>query len=505
MNKTLTVNIAGLVFHIEENAYQKLYQYLEAIKRSITTKERDEIIHDIELRIAELFSSKINDFNQVIIEEDVEEVIQIMGKPEDYNIDGEPDSFSESETYYTFPKVKKLYRDKENSLLGGVLSGFGHYFKIDVVWLRILFLVLLLIYGTGFIFYIILWIVIPAAKTTTQILEMRGEPINISSIEKKVKENIDYVTNKVQNIDYNKISKTTRDTTNQGLEIIKRIIGVLLIIMALGGFLSSSLGTIFFLKNASLFGEEFTQYFTNTNYPTWLSITSALACVLIPFIIFFLVGLKLLYSNMKFIGAISITLVILWIISCFTLALPFAEMNKGNKLQIMYSTSKNKQFQKTVDLNLPKDTLQIKIVDDAFFTANDSTDIASFELAYLPASLDLEIKFLKSYQDEAYATLKMKFDQDDIYSRVNLDESLEYPSYNFKIKNNTLFLSDKFVFLNGDSSNESEVKLQLYLPEQNTVFIEDKLHLAIDNQKNLVPGNHYYQFINQQLNCIDCN
>lgn len=503
MNKTLTVNIAGLVFHIDENAYNKLHQYLEAIKRSITTEEREEIIHDIEIRIAELFSAKINDFNQVIIEEDVEEVIQIMGKPEDYNIDGETESNSENETYYTFPKVKKLYRDKENSLLGGVLAGFGHYFKIDVVWLRVLFLLLLLLYGTGVVFYIILWIVIPAAKTTSQILEMRGEPINISSIEKKVKENIDYVTQKVQNIDYQKISKTTRDTTNQGLEIIKRAIGILLIIMALVGFLSSALATIFFLKNASILGSEVSEFLINTSYPTWLSITLTLACTLIPFIIFFLIGLKLLYSNIKYIGVFSITLAILWIISSFTLALPYAEMNKVKKLQIKY-TSKERQYQKNIDFDLPKDTLQLKIVDDAFF-AQDNLDPTTFEGDYLSSQLDLEIKFLKSYQDKAYATLKTKFEEDDIHLRVKLDEPLEIPTYNFKTVGNTLFLSNTFTFKNGDTDEKSEAKLQLYLPEQYIVFIEDKLQSIIDDQKKLSVGDHYYQLVNQELQCTDCN
>ncbi|SFJ17553.1 PspC domain-containing protein [Myroides guanonis] len=502
MNKTLTVNIAGLVFHIEENAYQKLYQYLEAIKRSITTEEREEIIHDIELRIAELFSSKIDDFNQVIIDENVEEVIQIMGKPEDYNLDGESDNTSHDETYYNFPRVKKLYRDKENSLLGGVLAGLGHYFKIDVVWMRVIFLILLLFYGTGVVLYIILWIVIPAAKTTTQILEMRGEPINISSIEKKVKENIEYVTNKVQNFDYQKISKSTKETTNQGLEIIKRIIGVLLLFVSIAGFLVASFATIFILKNGSYINNEFSTLFFTGSYPNWITTSLFLFVMLAPFIVFLLIGLKLLYSNIKYIGAFSITIVILWIISLFTLALPVAEVNKINQIIEVYDED-DVQYENEISLGSATDTLNIKMMDYLFFSDNEN-NTNSESIKNIPEYLDLDIQFLQSFQDTAYATLKVEVDGKEISSKKKRKGIVEIPSYNVKYKDNTLYISDSILYENNETSWENNIKLNFYLPEKSFVQFDEQLIPFIKNQNTIQKGNHTYQLINQQLNCVDC-
>lgn len=505
MNKTLTVNIAGLVFHIEENAYQKLYQYLEAIKRSITTEEREEIIHDIELRIAELFSSKIDDFNQVIIDENVEEVIQIMGKPEDYNLDGESNSSSNDETYYNFPRVKKLYRDKENSILGGVLSGLGHYFKIDAVWMRVIFLILLLFYGTGVVLYIVLWIVIPAAKTTTQILEMRGEPINISSIEKKVKENLDYVTNKVQNFDYQKISKSTRDTTNQGLEIIKRIIGVLLVLVSIVGFLTTSFATIFILKNDSYINTKFNTIFFTESYPAWLTTTLFLFIMLAPFFAFLLIGLKLLYSNIKYIGALTITIAILWIISLFTLALPVAEANKIDNFDnfIEIYDEADVQYENEISLNTATDTVNIKMVDNSFFTHN-TNDSIYYSIKHAPKNLELDITFLQSFQDTAYATLKIEVDGKEISLKKKKKGILEIPKYNVEYKNNTLYISDSILYENDETSWDNEIKLNIYLPEHRFVQFEEQLIPFIKHQNNIQKGNHTYQLINQQLNCIDC-
>jgi len=163
MNRTLTINIGGLVFHIEEEAYQKLEQYIKAIRRSIAIEEQDEVVQDIELRIAEIFNSKINTNKQVITLEDVDEIVQIMGRPEDYAIDEDATYTSHDQTFY---REKKLFRDTDNRILGGVLAGLAHYFKIDTIWVRLIFILLIFFYGTGILLYFVLWIIIPSAKTS---------------------------------------------------------------------------------------------------------------------------------------------------------------------------------------------------------------------------------------------------------------------------------------------------------------------------------------------------
>jgi phage shock protein PspC (stress-responsive transcriptional regulator) len=149
MNKTVNINLAGIFFHIDEDAYLKLQRYLDAIKRSFTDSQgRSEIISDIEARIAELFSERIQNDKQVVGITLVDEVIGIMGQPEDYHIDDEifEDEPPRSKARRTQP-AKKLFRDTENSYIGGVAAGLSHYLGIDVLWVRLLWIVFALFSG----------------------------------------------------------------------------------------------------------------------------------------------------------------------------------------------------------------------------------------------------------------------------------------------------------------------------------------------------------------------
>ncbi|MBT7239867.1 MAG: PspC domain-containing protein, partial [Flavobacteriaceae bacterium] len=185
MNKTLTINLANSIFNIDENAYQALQRYLEAVKKYLTgTQGNEEILADVEARISELFSEKLTPEKQVIVLQDVEQIIQVMGQPEDYSID--EDIFDEAPKTKTSTRVKKLYRDGDQKLMGGVCSGIGHYLSIDPLWIRLLFIVFLFGGGFSVITYIILWAIVPEATTTAQKLDMQGEAANLSNIEKKI-------------------------------------------------------------------------------------------------------------------------------------------------------------------------------------------------------------------------------------------------------------------------------------------------------------------------------
>jgi len=228
MNKTVNINIGGLFFHIDEDAYQKLSMYFDAIKRSLTNSSgMDEIMKDIEMRVAELLTEKQKSDKHVINTKDVEEVILVMGKPEDYRIDDDSESTTK-ETYYT--KRKKLYRDKDNGSIGGVATGLGHYFGIEAVWLKIAFLFFTFFGGFGLIVYLIFWIATPKAITTSEKLEMTGEPVTISNIEKKVREEFESVANKFKNVDYEKMGNQVKSgaerVSNSLGDVIIRIFGV---------------------------------------------------------------------------------------------------------------------------------------------------------------------------------------------------------------------------------------------------------------------------------------
>ena len=153
MNKTININLGGIFFHIDEIAYQKMKRYLDAIRRSLSDdpKGRDEIIADIELRIGELLSERIKDARQVVNESDIDEIIAVMGQPEDYMVDEELFVDDAGKSYSRKSSQKKLYRDGEDKFLGGVSSGIAHYFDVDVIWIRIAWLVAAFGFGFGFI------------------------------------------------------------------------------------------------------------------------------------------------------------------------------------------------------------------------------------------------------------------------------------------------------------------------------------------------------------------
>ena len=184
MKKTLTINLGGTVYNIDEDAYVLLDNYLNNLRYHFRKQEgADEIVRDIETRIAELFNECIRDGKQVITIEIVESVIARMGKPEDLNDEAD----EEQEKKDTDKNIsRRLFRNPDDRILGGVISGISAYFGWDPTWVRII-LIVFGCFGHGLILaYLIAWIVIPMAQTATEKLQMRGEPINVTNIGKTV-------------------------------------------------------------------------------------------------------------------------------------------------------------------------------------------------------------------------------------------------------------------------------------------------------------------------------
>ena len=282
MNKTVNINLGGMFFYIDEDAYQKLTSYFEAIKRSLSNSSgKEEILKDIEIRVGELVLEKHTKDKQVISLSEVEEIITVMGQPEDYRIDG--DEPIEAKYIPTGNKItKKLYRDTENGMIGGVLAGLGHYFGVDKVWLRIFLLVMVLAWGTGILAYIILWIAMPEALTTSEKLEMRGEPVTISNIEKKVREEIEMLSEKFKSTDFDRMKKGMKSNGNKFkntfgeifstiLNVIAKVIGGIMILSSLGILVVFLIGVLAFgTTNFTDFPfHSFIELGNFTDYPVW--------------------------------------------------------------------------------------------------------------------------------------------------------------------------------------------------------------------------------------------
>lgn len=203
MNKTVTVNIGGMVFHIEEQAYDQLKKYLEAIRGYFTSSDgRDEIIQDIESRVAEMFTERIGTSRQVVIASDVEHVINTMGRPEQVAGTDEENSENKSSSNIGGSTsegrgYRRLYRDPDDKVIGGVCSGISHYIGIDPIWLRLIFAIAFFVMGTGLLLYILLLVIVPKAKSTTEKLEMKGQPVNIDNIKKTIEEEVEDIKSRI--------------------------------------------------------------------------------------------------------------------------------------------------------------------------------------------------------------------------------------------------------------------------------------------------------------------
>ncbi len=185
MTKTTTANIGGLTFSIEEEAYSRLKNYLDAIRTSLSsTSYGDEVLSDIEARAAELFQKKAP--NQVVTSTDVESLITEIGTPED--VAG--DDIKTNNTQPNPKRQRRLYRNPDDMIIAGVASGIAAYFGIDPLWIRLGFIIASLIGASGILIYLVLWLIVPVAETSTEKLEMRGDPITLERMEQMVKERV---------------------------------------------------------------------------------------------------------------------------------------------------------------------------------------------------------------------------------------------------------------------------------------------------------------------------
>ena len=191
MKRVETIHINGIVFSIEDDAFGKLSAYLDALGNYFEREQGGrEIIADIEARISELFIERNGNAKQVITLTDVTQVIETLGSPEDIagaDTDFETGNVPPPRSAQPSKPPRRLYRDPDHRYIGGVCSGIAAWLGISPIVVRLIF-VITVFYGASVAVYFLLWIIVPKAKTTAQKLEMRGEPINISNIEKNIRE-----------------------------------------------------------------------------------------------------------------------------------------------------------------------------------------------------------------------------------------------------------------------------------------------------------------------------
>ena len=518
MNKTVNINLGGIFFHIDEDAYLKLTRYFDAIKRSLSASSgQDEIMKDIEMRVAELLTENQKTDKQVVGLKEVDQVIAVMGQPEDYII--EEDNHNSQSYSSTAPrKTKKLYRDTEKGMITGISAGLGHYFGIDAVWVRILFILLVWGAGTGVLAYIILWIVVPAAKTTSEKLEMTGEPINISNIEKKVREEFENVSDKFKNVDYDKygnqiktgagkIGNTFGDFIMTIFKVFAKFLGIILIITGLATLMTLFIG-MFTLGSSSFIDfpwQGFIDAGNFTDYPIWVFGLLMFFAVSIPFFFLTVLGFKLLAPNMKSLGTIAkYTLLALWLISV-ALAISI-----GIK-QAAAFTANGRMIQKENIMLLPTDTLHIKFKHNDYYAKNiDDRD--NFKITQDPTgteilySNDVSLRITSTDETLPYIQIEKEAKGKSISDARQRAAQIKY---SYKMEGNQLILDNYLLTDLKNKFRDQEIEIILYLPKgtlikpdnsmKNYDRTDEDYFLWNPNSKNNV-----YRVEDDKVRCLNC-
>lgn len=527
MNKTVSINLAGIFFHIDEDAYQNLKNYFKAIKKSLQNSEGEsEILADIEGRVSELFSERIKSSQHVISNKEVDEIVSIMGQPEDYKIDEA--LFEESpEQEKSDIHKRRLFRDSDGAYVGGVSAGLGHYFGIDPLLIRLVWVLLIFGAGMGPLLYVILWILIPAAKTTAEKLAMMGKPVTISNIEKKVQEefenvkaSLERVKNSVNSDKINDLGSTIQSKSRSFFETLCDIamflfklffkaIGLLFIVVSISSLIGFfiSLLTVGIADAVHFPGLDFADLVNSSTLPLWLVSILALLIAGIPIVFLLILGLRMVSSRAPQLNRYTkLALLGVWIIVLITLIT--LSLKLASDYRINASVTEQSELPVTSE-----DTLFLEMKGNPLYSK------------YLYRDNDLEIIYDEQNTKRIYGSnvrLIVRSTKDsigsisvekialgsDYFNAKNRAEKLEY---DYEFKNNTLFLNGYFLTDIDNKYRGQNVEVILTLPIGSVLFPDENTYSFHRNTSKyndiLDNGNeeHYMKVNYKSMRCLDCS
>jgi phage shock protein PspC (stress-responsive transcriptional regulator) len=535
------MNLSGIIFHIEEDAYDMLNRYLSTIKSYFKDSEgRDEIMNDIESRVAEMLQEKVSKTKQAVLMADVESVIAVMGKPEDFageNPNTE-NTFSDSNSTATYASKsgrRRVFRDPDEKLLGGVCSGIANYFDFDPIWLRGAFAISFFIFGSGFLLYLILWIIIPEAKTTAEKLEMHGEKVDINNISKAVNEEFEELKKKVKDFgsevnsreNKQKVKSSARKASEFAGDVLRNIIRILGKIVAIFSvfigiaLLVALLATIFGSGTISVFnGSSLSNHFSLYEFcsmvlPADLSIQLVIITIIlflgVPLLSLIYAGIRHLFGIKQKNKIVKYTANILWIIGVILvfyvgsiIGSDFSQQaNNRQKIEIkqpsgdilyldlkpnpdedIYHSHHNRYYDRMGDwIMIFKDENKFRIAYPEMSIVASETD--SFELVAVRTSFGYDKK-----------------------EAVNRAKNIGYSI----AQNDSLILFDSFFDLKTeDKLRAQELKIILKVPVNKSIYLSkrmEKIIFDIDNVNDALDSDmveRRWIMTKQGLKCVDCD
>jgi len=584
MKKNISINISGIIFHIEEDGYEKLKGYLDTIHRYFASyDDSSEIIADIENRIAEIFLSKLKEGKQVITIEDVEALMTTMGgikdfkevemeEDSDYEYDQKSGRVGGESTYeaeskrlfrdekrkilggvlsgvaYYFSidplwvrlifivlffgvwflpatpalltvayvvlwiiipgtyeleeqkKIKKMFRNPDDKVLGGVSSGVAAYFGIDVVIVRLLFIVLIFFGGTGLILYIILWIILPEARTITDKMEMQGEPVTLRNIETNIKKSLKVGEDEEESI-WTKIllfpfrmiaaliqfiSKALGPIATFLVEAIRVVFGLLLVLTAialtLALLISGGIALGVFTGGYLAEFVDFPIELIRQEY-TVFPLISLFLVVLIPAIFLVILGISIITKNLILNAKLGWSLFALWIISLIVGIFSIPPMIG------MYS--RDGVHTEVETFSMPTQTVMLNLRE---------VGLEDYEVTSLR---------LRGHNDSLFR-LEKRFEAVG-KSRMEAIENAKMVTYQVTVEDSTITFDSNIQFLEEAKFRGQQLEMTLYIPFSKPFHMDYDMRYILRNtiyyygyRENQIAGNTW-MFTPDGLQCITCS
>ncbi|MVZ61888.1 PspC domain-containing protein [Sphingobacterium humi] len=503
MNRTIIININSIVFHIEEDAYEILRSYMIEIKKHFgKTPDSKEILEDIENRIAEMFTERIQTGRkEVINQQDVNEVIALMGRVSDFENDfvdelreeegtvepeqtragldaeQEPakESASTSEPNFTFTASKKLMRDMDDRIFGGVCSGLGHYFNLEAKWIRIIFVLFFLFGGSGVLLYVVLWAVMPQALSRSDKMAMRGEAANLQNFKKSFEEEMKGLSENFSGAGehFNRGARTVGDILGRIFSIFGKILAIFFLIgfgcMLIGLFITfvfSTLNLLGFKNDIMLPPLEVMQ-------PTeaFFALLAGFMAVGIPTFAVFYLLLRVVFKVQRMNNYLSMTLFATWIVSIVMI------------LYFVVTTQQQFREESTISVEKPLDKS-----DSYVFNENDVRVIKASDEEFNSKKFNVNVKgekladFLRqdiSIRFEMLDSLKAPYIQYNYSARGNTyQEASDRASriaYQVKQDKNLVSFDSHFAMNQKDVYRDQNVRMVVYLPVGTRVSLSNSL------------------------------
>ena len=578
MKKNISINISGIIFHIEEDGYELLKKYLDSINKYFSSfEDSSEILSDIESRVAEIFLTKLNEGKQIITYEDVNSLVVTMGSVSDFKA-AEEQEFTETsgkqsspepepkktQSNYTHTATRPLYRDQTRKILGGVCAGMGNYFNVDAVWIRLLFALFtaawgfgLLVYlvmwvvvpgsyeleepqvtkkmfrdnekkvlggvsgglaayfgidivvirllfvitavfgGFGLVAYIVLWMVLPAAVSITDKMQMQGEPVTLSNIESNIKKGLDVKEGeenafvKILLFPFRVIGMIL---TGLGkiisplIEVIRVAFGIVITFIGLFLILSIIISTgIFFglisgvsvpvhwgvpFNEAALPMEAFSRAI-----PTWTAVAAFIGAI-IPGIMVTLLGISAIAKRIVFSNMVGWSIFILFLVSAGVMSFTVP------KIVYAFKESGEVKVENTYDLKGKTAVLKLRE------TGLDGYDAASLTLKGYDGK---EFKLVQYFESQGNSRQIAMENTKMVDYTVNVQDSIFTFDSNLQFKKDAIFRAQR-------------LKMTLYIPYDYPFVLEDNvanlvsLYTEYDNRN----GNTWVISKDKYMKCITC-